>query len=239
MKKNKVYIGWDSRETLAYDVAKYSIISNTKNKNKLEIIPLKLENIKNIFNRKIEWRGNQMWCPISDAPQTTEFSLSRFCIPFLSDGWVLFIDCDVVVLSDLNTIFEMVDDKYAVMVVKHQQKVKENEIKMVNQSSVYYNRKNWSSVMLINCNHPSNKKLSLTDINNLPGRDLHAFYWLEDNEIGELDNKWNHLVDVNDSNLKNDASILHYTLGGPWIDGWVQRQSDDEWVKMYEKFKNQ
>lgn len=236
MKKNKVYIGWDTRETLAYDVAEYSINLHSKD---IEIIPLKLDNIKSVFNRPVEWRGNQMWCPISNAPQTTEFSTSRFAIPHLSDGWVLFMDCDVIVLEDLNKLFEMADDKYAVMVVKHQQKVKDNEIKMVNQASVYYDRKNWSSVMLINCNHPSNKNLTIENLNSWPGRDLHAFKWLIDDEIGELNAEWNHLVDVNDSELKKDAAILHYTLGGPWIDGWQSKESDDVWNNMYEKFRNE
>jgi lipopolysaccharide biosynthesis glycosyltransferase len=234
--KNKVYIGWDPRETLAYDVAEYSL---KKYSNNLDIKALKLSEINNILNRPIEWRGNQMWCPISEAPQTTEFSISRFAIPFMEKGWVLFADCDIIALENIDELFDQADPQYAVMVVKHQQKVGSSEIKMVDQASVYYNRKNWSSVMLINCNHPAHEELTLHNLNKWPGRDLHAFKWLKDEEIGELDNKWNHLVDINDNLLLNKATILHYTLGGPWISGWEPKESDAKWNEMYKEFDNQ
>lgn len=233
--KNKVYIGWDPREILAYDVAKYSM---EKYSNNLDIIPLKLKNLDNILSRPIEWRGSQMWCPISEAPQTTEFAISRFAIPFLTSGWALFTDCDVVALNNIDELFDQADPQYAVMVVKHQQKVGQNEIKMVDQASVYYNKKNWSSVMLINCDHPSNKKLTLQDLNTWPGRDLHAFKWLQEEEIGELDSKWNHLVDVTNPELFDKASILHYTLGGPWLTGWENKDSDKVWNSVYGEFMN-
>lgn len=234
--KNKVYMGWDPREVLAYDVAEYSINRRLLDPDKIEIIPLKLNEIKHVLDRPIEWRGSQMYCPISQAPQTTEFSISRFAIPFLTKGWALFLDCDIIALKDINELFEQADSKYAVMVIKHQQKVGESEIKMVDQASVYYNRKNWSSVMLINCDHPAHEQLTVESINTWPGRDLHAFRWLKDEEIGELDIKWNHLVDVNEKQLKNDAAILHYTLGGPWISGWEFKESDKEWNEAWKEF---
>lgn len=237
VKKNKIYIGWDCREVLAYNVAKHSLENKSANPENLDIKSLKLEEISNILKRPIEWRGQQMWCPISDAPQTTEFSISRFAIPFLEKGWVLFVDCDIVAVGDINDLFKQADPKYAVMVVKHQQKVKDNEIKMINQASVYYERKNWSSVMLINCDHPSHKNLSLEDLNSWPGRDLHAFKWLKDEEIGELGNEWNYLVDVNNKIPKEDAKVLHYTLGGPWMGGWYPKDSDKEWHDAYSNFK--
>lgn len=231
--KNKVYIGWDPRETQAYDVAKWSIKQHSEN---VDIEALKLSEIKHVFNRPIEWRGNQMWCPISQAPQTTEFSTSRFAIPFLTKGWALFVDCDVVCKADISELFSLAEDKYAVMVVKHKQKVGAGEIKMVDQASVYYNRKNWSSVMLINCDHPANQRLTVDDINAWPGRDLHAFKWLRDEEIGELPLEWNHLVDVSDAEEIDNAKILHYTLGGPWLKGWQEKKSDWQWLQMRDQF---
>lgn len=229
-------MGWDPRETLAYDVAEYSIKTASVDPDRIEVHPLKLNNLSDILYRPIEWRGSQMYCPISEAPQTTEFAISRFAIPFLTKGWALFVDCDVIAIQDVNHLFEQADPRYAVMVVKHQQKVGESEIKMVDQASVYYNRKNWSSVMLINCDHPAHKNLSIENINTWPGRDLHAFKWLRDDEIGELDSKWNHLVDVSDPYIKKDAGILHYTLGGPWISGWEPKESDTEWNKVHKDF---
>lgn len=233
--KNRVYIGWDTRETKAYDLAKWTIENNSEN---VDVQPLKLADIKHIFNRPIQWRGKQMWCPISQAPQSTEFATSRFAIPFLTTGWVLFVDCDIVCLTDINELFKLADDKYAVMVVKHKQKVGSNEVKMVDQASVYYNRKNWSSVMLINCDHEANQRLTIDDINAWPGRDLHAFKWLKDEEIGELPLEWNYLVDVSDPDKKSEAKLLHYTLGGPWLEGWQARESDSDWNRLNAKLLN-
>jgi hypothetical protein len=233
--KNKVYIGWDPRETQAYDLAKWTIESNSQN---VDVQPLKLADIKHVFNRPIEWRGKQMWCPISQAPQSTEFATSRFAIPFLTTGWALFVDCDIVCLTDINELFKLTDDKYAVMTVKHKQSVSANEVKMVDQASVYYNRKNWSSVMLINCDHEANQRLTVDDINAWPGRDLHAFKWLKDEEIGELPLEWNYLVDVSDPAKKSEAKLLHYTLGGPWLEGWQARESDQDWNRLNAKFLN-
>lgn len=231
--KNKVYIGWDPREVQAYDLAKWSIKQHSEN---VDIEALKLSEIKHVFNRPIEWRGNQMWCPISQAPQTTEFSTSRFAIPFLTSGWALFVDCDIICRADVSELFALADDKYAVMAVKHKQKVGVGEMKMVDQASVYYNRKNWSSVMLINCEHPANQRLTVDDINAWPGRDLHAFKWLRDEEIGELPEEWNHLVDVSNPEKIEEAKILHYTLGGPWIKDWQERASDKYWLETRDKF---
>lgn len=233
--KNKIYIGWDPRETQAYDLAKWTIESNSQN---VDVQPLKLADIKHVFNRPIEWRGKQMWCPISQAPQSTEFATSRFAIPFLTTGWALFVDCDIVCLGDINELFKLADDKYAVMAVKHKQKVGLSEVKMVDQASVYYNRKNWSSVMLINCDHEANQRLTVDDINAWPGRDLHAFKWLKDEEIGELPLEWNHLVDVSDPAKKSEAKLLHYTLGGPWLEGWQPKESDWDWNRLNAKFLN-
>lgn len=234
--KNKIYIGWDSREVAAYDLAARSFKEYCKTPDNLEIKPLNIKDIKHVFNRPIEWRGTQMWCPISQAPQSTEFAASRFAIPFLSKGWALFVDCDIICKADVNELFALADDKYAVMVVKHKQKVGENEVKMVDQASVYYNRKNWSSVMLINCDHSAHERLTIDDLNAWPGRDLHAFKWLKEEEIGELPAEWNYLVDVSDPELKSSAKIMHYTLGGPWLKGWQPKESDKDWNELNEKF---
>ena len=83
--------------------------------------------------------------------------------------------------------------------------------------------------MLINCSHPSNQKLTLKVLNTWPGRDLHAFKWLADEEIGELPQAWNHLVDVTPADLSS-AKIAHLTLGGPWFKNWISRPSDEIWL---------
>lgn len=232
---NTVYIGYDSREPVAYDVAKFSIESRAKIP--VNIVPLKINELSHLLTRPVEWRGTQMWCPISDAPQGTEFSISRFLIPFLQEeGWALFMDCDMVLRSDINELFDLAMDKFAAMCVKHSYEPKD-EIHMVDQIQTKYPRKNWASLMLINCSHPSNKRLSLQDVNTWPGRDLHALKWLWDSEIGYLPMSWNFLVDVNEGNLE-EQNLLHYTLGGSWLSGWEKKESDKYWDEEYALMKS-
>lgn len=230
----KIYIGHDIRESVAYNVAENSILRNTDS-SKVEVKPLYIEAFRKsgLLTREIEWRGNQMWCPISDAPVGTEFTFTRFFVPLIETGWVLFMDCDVVVKTDIREIMKYADPKYAVMVVKHDYEPKE-ELHMVDQIQTKYSRKNWASVMLFNCDHHANKRLTKEVINNWPGRELHALKWLQDEEIGELPPEWNYLVDVNEP--MENPKIMHFTLGGPWLNGWEPKESDSHWIKAYDEY---
>ena len=205
-------MGWDKREQTAFDVARHSIISRCP---QAAIMPLYLACLSpHILHRPIEIRGHQLWCPISNAPMSTESAISRFCVPFLQkEGWALFVDCDIICLADISELFALANPKYAVQVVKHSYHPAETT-KMDNQIQTFYERKNWSSVILWNCSHPSNKKLTRKELNLWPGRDLHAFKWLSDKEIGDLPAEWNHLVDVNPT-PQTQPKLLHYTLGTP------------------------
>lgn len=234
MTKFKIYIGYDRRETLAYDVARSSILRRTSKPKTTIIHPLELNQLSiggkfPLLTRPVEIRDGKMWCPISQAPMATEFAISRFCVPFLQKkGWALFVDCDVVCLADITELFALADEKYAVMCVKHEHKPTETT-KMDAQMQTTYSRKNWSSVVLWNCSHPANKGLILENLNTWPGRDLHAFKWLKDEEIGELPNTWNQLVGCQP--IIERKGIVHFTLGGPWISGWAPGQAmDDVWL---------
>jgi len=231
--KNQIYIGYDPREHLAYEVCRHSIQSRVGIKGRYVIVPLSLKFVEGILTRPIEMKDGKMWCPISQAPMSTEFAVSRFAIPFIErKGWHLFMDCDMLLQTDIKELFELADDKYAIMVVKHKQESGPTT-KMDGQIQTYYGRKNWSSVVLWNCGHPAHKKLSLEDLNTWPGRDLHAFKWLEDDEIGELPIEWNYLVGVNEK-IENPKNI-HYTTGGPWFKDWGIRYPEDElWLKELE-----
>ena len=232
MRKVTIYLGFDYRERLAHDVARLSILRHTDPKF-CRIVPLEidLELVAPLLQRPIEIRDGQMWDVRSDAPQSTEFAISRFLVPFLQKhkGWAAFMDCDIVVQADVQELFALADPKYAVMVVKHDYQPAETA-KMDNCIQTAYPRKNWSSVCLWNCEHPANKKLTLEMVNNLPGRDLHRFCWLEDTEIGTLPAEWNHLVGAAPMGA-DAAKILHYTLGGPWFPGWAGGPMDDAWLK--------
>jgi len=231
--KHTIWMGYDPREKLAYDVAKHSILSRT-DPFQVEVRPVDLQarNVKEILTRPVERRDGKLWCPISQAPMATEFAVSRFCTFFLQSGWCLFVDCDVVCLTDIKKLFDLADDKYAVMVVKHQQSAKRAETKMDGQLQTFYARKNWSSVMLINSDHPSNRNLTLEALNTWPGRDLHAFKWLKGGEIGSLPHEWNVLVGIDDLKTYPPA-IAHYTLGSGWFPDWKRTPQDDIWYAAH------
>ena len=220
----KIYIGHDPAEQAAYDVAVKSLQKYTT------IIPEALNadrlRASGLLTRDIDKRG-QMYDFPSNAPCSTEFAVSRFLVPILSQcGLALFTDCDVVFLGNPWELVAHADPTKAVMVVKHNH---EGEgVKMGGMVQTAYPRKNWSSVMLFNCDHPANRRLSLRDINERPGRDLHAFYWLHDDEIGELPAEWNWLVNVEPE--PESPKIAHFTNGGPWIEGWEWADHDSIWV---------
>lgn len=231
----KIFIGWDSRASIAYEIARDSIARrHPADGDKLDIMPLKLDILRRsgVLTRPVERRDDgTLWCPISQAPMATEFAISRFAVPLLTKGVAVFMDCDVLVLTDIAEIMKQFDPTFAVQVVKHiQPDVPEGTLKMDGQVQTNYFRKNWSSVVLWNCDHPSNDFLTLEMLNTAVGRDLHAFSWLKDDEIGELTPGWNWLVDVEPK--PDELQIAHLTLGGPWFKDWIPGTGsmDSKWL---------
>ena len=205
-----IYIGYDSREDLAYQVSKYSLLSKSNN---ISVHPLKLSELK---ERKLYWRDE-------DKLGSTEFTFSRFLIPELNnyEGWALFCDCDLLFLEDVNNLFELADDKYAVMCVQHDYTPKEG-VKMDGKQQTIYPRKNWSSVVLWNCSHPSNKEVTKDLINDpgTTGKYLHRFSWLKDEEIGSIPHHWNWLAGWYTEPNDGSPKAIHYTEGGPWFENY-------------------
>ena len=222
----KVYLGYDEREQSAYDVACDSLMDTSG----IVAEPLDSDRLRmaGLYTRNVDARDNQMYDLPSQAACSTAFATSRFLTPIIcQQGWALFTDCDVVFLRDVNEMLEEIEDfGKAVYVVKHRHDPVET-VKMDGQAQLKYPRKNWSSVMLFNCDHPANSRLSLYSVNTLPGRDLHNFFWLNDDEIGELGEEWNWLVNVNEKPV--NPGIAHFTLGGPWIEGWQRQPHDEIW----------
>src|SRR6185503_17813923 len=147
----------------------------------------------------------------SNPLQSTQFSFSRFLVPFLCgyEGWALFTDCDMLVLDDIAKLWALRDERYAVQVVKHVHVPKE-DVKFLGAVQTRYEKKNWSSVMLMNCA----KCTALTPdyVNNASGLELHQFKWLAgDHLIGELPPRWNHLVGFDPP--RPDAGLVHFTTG--------------------------
>lgn len=227
MKKLSIWIGYDPREAAAYAVARASIRRHATIPVPIHGLVLNDLREKGLYTRPHERRGCQLWDVISDAPCATEFSNSRFLVPHLAgSGWALFMDCDMLVRGNIRELFDLCDPEKAVMVVKHNHQPPEG-VKMDGQMQTRYARKNWSSVIAFNCDHPANKALTLEMVNELPGRDLHRFCWLEDDLIGELPVEWNWLAGHSDPAV--DPKIVHHTEGSPCLPGYEDAPFADEW----------
>lgn len=228
-----IYIGYDPRDYKGYAVANYTI---RKWDRYVPIRGLVLDDLraKGLYYRPTEVRINsdgrkQLWDQISDAPMSTEFSISRFLVPHLArEGWALFVDGDVMAMDNPTHIFDLADSSKAVMCVQHSHDPVE-KTKMDGQMQTRYGRKNWSSVMLFNCEHPANRRLTVDMINTLPGRDLHRFCWLKDDEIGELPQEYNYLVGYTYLNGGRHPVLVHFTNGLPDMAGFEDQEYADEW----------
>jgi len=220
----KVWIGYEPREKAAFAVA-----AKTAARYGCQVEPLYEDRLRKsgLLTRPMDTRGG-MWDFNSSAPQATSFAVARFWVFLLThSGWAMFVDCDVLFLADPHQLLDLCDESKAVMVVKHGAFKSGREIahhdakevylntktKMDNQPQTTYPRKLWSSVMLINADHSANQRLNLTTLNQWPGRDLHAFKWLADDEIGELPPEANWLVGIQPKPAA--PMIAHYTLGTP------------------------
>lgn len=226
-----VFIGVDKRELDAFIVARHSLKRHSPF---TTVHGLILQDMRAYghYKRPTNVIGGKLHDDISDAPMSTEFALSRFLVPMMARNMgakhALFVDCDMLFRADVQELFALADDRYAVMCVKHENK-HEPGVKMDGCIQTRYARKNWSSVMLFNCRHPSNYALDVNLINSATGRDLHGFCWLKDHEIGELPARFNHLISVDKPS--DDVSIAHFTLGVPSMPGYEQCEFADEWRK--------
>ncbi|CDX26692.1 conserved hypothetical protein [Mesorhizobium plurifarium] len=234
MTRHSIWIGWDPREAAAFAAAKASI--ERRLISPIQVRGLVQSNLRaaGLYYRPTSVRDGRIWDDISDAPCSTEFSNSRFLVPHLAKtGLALFVDCDVLARANVETLFNRFDTDKAVMVVKHNFAPPEG-LKMDGQVQTQYARKNWSSCMIFNVDHPANKALTVEMVNTLPGRDLHAFCWLEDGLIGELDASWNYLV--GHTNPEIDPDIVHFTDGIPTMPGYENCEYADEWRAELERW---
>lgn len=202
----RIFIGYDPREAVAFSVLAHSI--NERSSRPVTIAPLMLTQLRGLLVRERH--------PL----QSTDFSFSRFLVPLLAGfrGWALFMDCDMLMLDDVAKLWSLRDDRYAVMVVKHEHRPREAK-KFLDEPQTAYEKKNWSSVMLMNCARCT--ALTTDYVNSATGLALHRFEWLGDDRlIGDLPARWNHLVDYDHALPERDLSVLHYTLGGPYLAGY-------------------
>jgi hypothetical protein len=215
----RVFIGFDSKEVIAYHVLCQSILEHSSIP--VSFTPIALSNLQDIFTRE------------RNALQSTEFSFSRFLVPFLSDftGWSLFLDCDMLFRRDIAELWKLRDEGCAVMCCKHDYTPKE-DVKFLGQVQTKYEKKNWSSVMLFN--NAKCGALSKDYVNSATGLQLHQFKWLKsDDEIGSIPIRWNHLVGVYDHDP--DAANVHFTEGGPYFYDYAGADYSGEWFRTRDR----
>lgn len=225
----RVYIGFDSREVNAWNVCVRSMIENTDEP--LQIVPISstLLRADGIYTRPEKTVDGRRFDEISAISVSSEFSIARFMVPHLAGrkGWAMFCDCDFMFLNDVRRLFELADDRFGVMVVKHDHRPRET-VKMDGQPQYAYPRKNWSSLMLFNLEHPQVQELTPGIVNSLTGAALHRFTWIDDGAIGELPITWNYLEGYSGT-TGEELNALHYTRGTPDMPGYENAFLASQW----------
>jgi lipopolysaccharide biosynthesis glycosyltransferase len=216
----KVFVGYDSREDIAWQVCRHSMLRHADGE--LDVQPL----------RQSALRARGLYSRPHDVGSSTEFSLTRFLTPLLasSRGWVLFCDCDFLFTDDVRKVLLGLDSAKAIYCVKHDYTPR-YATKMDGKQQSAYPRKNWSSFMLFNCDHPDVRALTPEVINSAEPSYLHRFEWItDDSSIGALDVDWNFL-EGEYPKPKRTPRVIHYTNGGPWFDEWMGCDFADLWLR--------
>lgn len=241
--KYSVFIGWDPRERTAWEIARSSLIKHCTKP--LAIHKLELGSLiaADVYKRPTE-RGSHGRLldtlsarPGYDGSMATEHANARFFVPLLArSGWALFTDGDVLFRGDVSQVFDGLDERKALYCVQHRHEPIGTR-KMDGQIQTRYERKNWSSFMIFNCDHSRNSALFNSGpngiINRLPGRELHRFCWLTDEDIGALSRRWNYITGYTLG--VQDPLQVHFTEGVPDMPGYENTEFADEWFAERER----
>ena len=202
MQPFKIFIGYDRREKIAFHVLSQSIIEHSSIP--VSISPINLTNLKKFYKRKKR---------IKDS---TEFSISRFLTPYLSNykDYSLFVDCDFIIREDVAKLLKIVksNPKKVLWCVKHNY-IPKSKLKFLNEKQLIYSKKNWSSFVVYN--NQKCKILTPKFIEKANGLYLHQFKWTKDELIGNLPKEWNILV--GEQKIPKNFKSLHFTVGGPYF----------------------
>lgn len=220
VRQHQIYIGYDKSEVPAYHTLSESIMRYASEP--VSITPLKIDLLKPYL-----WRARN---PL----QSTDFSFSRFLVPFLSgfEGHSLFMDCDMLVVDDIVQLFKCASERYPVSVVKVDIKPNKTE-KMLGAVQTNYEKKCWSAVMLFN--NRLCQKLTPYYVNTASGLELHQFKWLgNDDEIGELPKEWQYVMEYSDLKELDQAKLIHFTESGPWWKRYRDIPNAELWHRHYE-----
>jgi hypothetical protein len=205
---HRIFIGYDPSQEIAYDVLCYSLEKHATEP--IEIHPIDADKLPE-FKRPVD--------PLASTP----FTYTRFLVPWLCgyDGLALFMDSDMLALGDISELFHLPMDGLALRVRKHDYRPDET-IKMGDKVQTQYPRKNWSSLMLMNC--PELTAWSKEAVETQSGAWLHRFEPIPDEQIGDISEEWNVL-----DRMSGPTKLLHYTSGGPWLAGCENAAHADLW----------
>jgi lipopolysaccharide biosynthesis glycosyltransferase len=212
METINIILGFDQREAIAYHVFCQSVLEKVSRP--VRFLPLA--------------RGSLSEYQEKHSDGSNSFTYSRFLCPYLMGyrGHVIYADGDMVCNADIAELWDLRDASKAVQLIKHDYSTKANK-KYFGNKNENYPRKNWSSVVIWNCEHSKNRQLTPEFIDSQTGAFLHRFQWLDDDEIGGLPIEWNWLATEYESNL--DAKLIHYTLGTPCFREYEKSEMAEFW----------
>lgn len=219
-----IYYGFDPREEIGAHTFVSSVLHHASEP--VSLIPLHLPLFKAFYNE-------------GQRDGTNSFIYTRFLIPYLQEwrGWAIFADgADMIVKDDIAKLWAMRDAYKAVQVVKHDYKTKHARKYIgtcMESANGDYPRKNWSSLMLINCSNFAWRKLTPETVAQMSGSDLHQFAFLENDRIGQIPAEWNWLADEYGHNP--DAKLIHYTAGIPAWEHYQNTPHADDWRAAHSK----
>jgi len=113
----RVFVGYDERQPVAYNVLQHSLHRYAKGR--VQVEPLMLDKLP------IERRG------------LTQFTYSRFLVPYLCnyEGAAIFMDADVVVKGDIGELLAQADGTSAVQVMQEQDKFEWASVMLFNNAN--------------------------------------------------------------------------------------------------------
>jgi len=213
----KIFIGYDSEFSQVYETCVASIKRYTN-------VPIEPININFLKQQGLYWRKDK---------GSTEFTFTRFLVPYLKGyyGYAIFCDCDFIWTRDPLDVMKEIEINKAVNVVKHNIRAQDlPSIKMDGQPQVWYERKNWSSFMVFNCDHPFCKLLTPEYVSTSSWKDLQTLEWARES-IGNIPYEYNFLVGYYEPSILPYG--IHYTDGGPWLEDYKDCEFNELWNEVY------
>lgn len=183
------------------------------------------------FIRLDEMKKRGYYWRTDDGTGSTEFTYTRFLVPYLSGytGHSVFCDSDFLWRRSPYELLPYISFKDPVRVVKHNLTPEMlTSVKMNGKEQKWYPRKNWSSLMLFNNDHC--KALTPAAVSTEKASWLHGFEWCKIDQTEPLPNRFNHLVGYYPDDA--DPVAAHFTDGGPWMEGYEDVAFAEEWRRV-------